>query len=83
MRHPESAIRQSTPVGNSAHANPFANGGHYYTPVSYRESVGRTLGHKASEAADDHTRAVLEAFFAQHGEMSGGLATAAIRDDLR
>ena len=29
------------------------------------------------------TRAVLEAFFAQHGEMSGGLATAALRDDLR
>ena len=29
------------------------------------------------------TRAVLEAFFAQHGEMSGGLATAARRDDLR
>ena len=30
VRHPESAIRQSSPVGNSAHANPFANGGHYY-----------------------------------------------------
>ena len=64
VRHPESAIRQSTPVGNSAHANPFANGGHYYTPVSYRESVGRTLGNKASEAADEHTRAVLEALSA-------------------
>ena len=51
--------------------------------LTQREDDTEEALKKRLVAYGQNKSAVLEAFFAQHGEMSGGLATAAIRDDLR